>query len=65
VRVHDSYNITDLRFGIDAPGWSAAIFVENVFDERAEQFFNDRWAQTRLSINRPLSYGITYRKYFE
>jgi outer membrane receptor protein involved in Fe transport len=65
VRTLDSYNITDLRFGIDATGWSAAFFVDNVFDERAEQFFNDRWAQTRLSINRPLSYGITYRKYFE
>ena len=65
VRVHDAYSITDLRFGIDAPGWSAAAFIDNVFDERAEQFFNDRWAQTRLSINRPMSFGITYRKYFE
>jgi outer membrane receptor protein involved in Fe transport len=65
VRVHDPYNITDIRFGIDATGWSAALFIDNAFDERAEQFFNDRWAQTRLSINRPLSYGITYRKYFE
>jgi outer membrane receptor protein involved in Fe transport len=65
VRVHDAYNITDIRFGIDATGWSAALFIDNAFDERAEQFFNDRWAQTRLSINRPLSFGITYRKYFE
>jgi iron complex outermembrane recepter protein len=65
VRIHDPYNITDIRFGIDASGWSAALFIENAFDERAQQFFNDRWAQTRLSVNRPLSYGITYRKYFE
>jgi outer membrane receptor protein involved in Fe transport len=65
VRILDTYNITDIRFGIDATGWSAAFFVDNVFDERAQQFFNDRWAQSRLSINRPLSYGITYRKYFE
>ena len=64
VRTHDSYNITDVRFGIDAARWSAALFVENVFDERAEQYFNDRWAQTRLSINRPLSVGVTYRRYF-
>jgi iron complex outermembrane recepter protein len=65
VRVHDPYNITDIRFGIDASGWSAAVFIDNAFDERAEQFYNDRWAQTRLSINRPMSFGITYRKYFE
>lgn len=65
VRTLDSYNITDLRLGIDAEGWSAALFVENVFDERANQFFNDRWAQTRVSINQPLTFGVTYRKYFE
>ncbi|HET6630592.1 MAG TPA: TonB-dependent receptor [Woeseiaceae bacterium] len=64
VRTLDPYNITDLRFGIEADGWAGALFVENVFDERAEQFFNDRWAQTRLSINRPLTVGVTYRKYF-
>jgi outer membrane receptor protein involved in Fe transport len=65
VRILDPYHITDLRFGIDAEGWSAALYVENVFDERAEQFFNDRWAQTRLSINQPLTFGVSYRKYFE
>lgn len=65
VRTLDPYNITDVRFGIDADRWSASVFVENLFDERAEQFFNDRWAQTRLSINRPLTFGVTYRKHFE
>jgi iron complex outermembrane recepter protein len=65
VRTHDAYNITDIRFGIDADDWSAALFVDNVFDERAEQFFNDRWAQTRLSINRPLTVGLTYRRHFD
>lgn len=64
VRTLNSYNITDIRFGVDAEKWSAALFVDNVFDERAQQFFNDRWAQTRLSINRPLSVGITYRRHF-
>jgi outer membrane receptor protein involved in Fe transport len=65
VRTLDAYNIADIRFGVDSEKWSAALFVNNIFDERAEQFFNDRWAQTRLSINRPLSYGVTYRRYFE
>jgi outer membrane receptor protein involved in Fe transport len=65
VRTLDAYNIADIRFGVDSEKWSAAVFINNIFDERAEQFFNDRWAQTRLSINRPLSYGVTYRRYFE
>ncbi len=65
VREQEPYHITDLRFGIDADGWSGALYVENVFDERGQQFFNDRWAQTRLSVNQPLTIGVTYRKYFE
>jgi outer membrane receptor protein involved in Fe transport len=64
VRTLDPYNITDIRFGLEADGWSASLFVDNVSDERAEQFFNDRWAQTRQSINRPLTVGVTYRKHF-
>lgn len=65
VRIHDPYNITDIRFGLDAEGWSAVLYVDNLTDERGEQFFNDRWAQTRLSINRPLTVGVTYRKHFD
>lgn len=65
VRTLPSYSITDLRFGLDADTWSAALFVDNVSDERATQFFNDRWAQTRRSINRPLTVGVTFRKHFD
>lgn len=64
VQTLKSYNITDVRFGIDAEKWSAALFIDNIFDERAQQFVNDRWAQSRLSINRPMSFGVTYRRNF-
>ena len=65
VRTLPSYNLTNLRFGIDAADWSASLFIDNVFDERATQFFNDRWAQTRQSINRPTTFGLRFRKSFE
>jgi iron complex outermembrane recepter protein len=64
VRTLESYNITDLRFGLNGDDWSAAVFIDNIFDERAQQFYNDRWAQTRLSINKPMTFGVTYRKHF-
>lgn len=64
VRTLPSYNITNLRFGIDGADWSATLSVDNVFDERATQFFNDRWAQTRNSINRPRTIGLRFRKHF-
>jgi len=64
VRTLDSYNIVNLRFGLNGEDWSAAVFIDNATDERAQQFYNDRWAQTRLSINKPRNFGVTYRKYF-
>ncbi|MDH3490793.1 MAG: TonB-dependent receptor [Gammaproteobacteria bacterium] len=65
VRTQDAYTLVNLRFGLEAEGWSASLFVNNATDEYAEQFYNDRWAQTRLSVNRPRTIGVNYRRNFE
>lgn len=63
-RVHDSYNLVNLRFGLEGTDWSATLYVDNVTDEYAEIFYSDRWAQTRASVLKPRTFGINYRKYF-
>lgn len=64
VRTQDAYTLVNLRFGLDADKWSATLYVNNVTDEYAQQFYNDRWAQTRLSVNRPRTIGVSYRRHF-
>jgi outer membrane receptor protein involved in Fe transport len=64
VRKQPSYQLVKLRAGLEAERWSAAFYVDNVFDEYAEQFYNNRFAQQRLTINRPRTYGINFRTYF-
>lgn len=64
VRSQGAYTLLNFRFGLDADDWSATLFVNNATDEYAQIFFNDRWAQTRLSVNRPRTFGINYRRYF-
>ena len=64
VRKQDPYTLVNLRFGLEANSWSASLFVNNLTDEYAKQFYNDRWAQTRLSVNRPRTIGINYRRNF-
>ena len=54
----DAYETGDLRIGLDGDGWSASFFVDNVWDERAELFFSNRWAVQRLSVNPPRTYGL-------
>ena len=63
-RQQDAYTLVGLRAGLDAERWSAAIYVNNATDEYAEYFYNDRWAQTRLSVNQPRTIGINYRLNF-
>jgi iron complex outermembrane receptor protein len=57
-----SYDIGNLRAGLDAERWSGTLFLDNVTDEVAEQFYNNRWgSKQRLSINKPRTIGLTLR----
>jgi iron complex outermembrane recepter protein len=59
--VQDAYETGDLRLGLDGDTWSASVFVDNVWDERADLFFSNRWAVQRLSVNPPRTYGLQLR----
>ncbi|AQA18653.1 hypothetical protein BST95_10800 [Halioglobus japonicus] len=57
-----SYDIGNLRAGIDAERWSGTVFVTNLTDENAKQFYNNRWgSQQRVSISKPRTIGMTLR----
>jgi outer membrane receptor protein involved in Fe transport len=64
VRNQDAYTLVNLRFGLTGGNWSANLYVNNATDEYAEEFYNARWFQTRLSVNRPRTIGINYRRNF-
>ena len=57
-----SYDIGNFRMGLDAEKWSSTLYVTNITDEVAEQFYNNRWgSRQRLSINKPRTIGLTLR----
>ena len=64
VRTQDAYTLVNLRFGLEGEDWNATLYINNATDEYAEEFYNDRWAQTRLSVNRPRTIGVGFRKNF-
>ena len=64
VQKQDSYQTGDLRFGLDGEHWSGSLFIDNVWDERADLFLSNRWAVQRQSINRPRTYGLQFRYAF-
>jgi iron complex outermembrane receptor protein len=65
VRVQDAYTLVNLRLGLDGETWGATLYLNNATNEYAEEFYNDRWAQTRLSVNQPRKLGVSFRKYFK
>jgi iron complex outermembrane receptor protein len=65
VRETDAYNIFNLRFGLENDSWSAALFVDNLFNEFAPIFYSERYTQPRATVLPPRIYGITFRKNFD
>ena len=64
-----SYNIGDLRFGIDARQWSMQLYVSNLTDERAVLFANPYemdyfFGRSRITVNRPREFGIRWIQRF-
>lgn len=57
-QLQEGYEIVNLRFGLDAERWSGSIYAENLFDERADLFLNNRWNYQRKSVNTPRTVGV-------
>ena len=65
-RLQPSYSLANLRFGLQGGSWEATLFVNNVFDERAE-VTRLVFSQTRPDIiitNRPREVGVSFSKSF-
>jgi outer membrane receptor protein involved in Fe transport len=58
VQKQDSYQIGNLRFGLEADRWTGSVYVDNLTDERANLFLNNRWKVQRESVNRPRTIGV-------
>jgi len=64
-----SYNIGDLRFGLDHGQWNLQLYVNNLTDERAVLFANPYefdyfWGRSRITVNRPREFGIRWTQHF-
>ena len=64
VETQAAYDTGNLRFGLEGENWSGSIFVDNLWDERANLFLSNRWATQRQSVNRPRTIGVQFRYEF-
>jgi outer membrane receptor protein involved in Fe transport len=64
-----SYDLTNIRGGIEAKNWSAVLFVNNVTNKRAllsdiTQDAENLSAYNRIAVNQPLTAGIDLNYHF-
>ncbi len=64
VELQPRYEIADVRFGLEGDKWTGALYIDNLWDERADLFLSNRWKVQRQSINRPRTIGVQFRYNF-
>lgn len=61
----DSYETMDIAVGMANDDWAVSLKLENLEDERAQQYYNNRMGSTpRISINKPRNLTLTVRRSF-
>ena len=54
------YSIINASAGIRKNDWSVELFVDNMFDKRAELFINEQDDIRRITTNRPMTAGVKF-----
>ena len=57
-RDQDAYATVDLSMGVSRDEWSAGLFIENLTDERVDQYINNQDDIMRITTNRPLTLSL-------
>lgn len=64
VETQEAYDIGNFRFGLESDRWTGSIFVNNLWDERADLFISNRWKVPRQAVNRPRTVGVSFHYNF-
>ena len=59
-----SYFLTNIRAGVSNDNWTAEMYIDNLFDERAEISNTFVFDRQRIAVIRPVSLGLRYKVKF-
>jgi iron complex outermembrane receptor protein len=60
----DAYGLLNMRVGVQNERWTAALYVDNVTDERAQMLIDNSSVTVRITRNRPRTVGLNVRLEF-
>ncbi|TNE36081.1 MAG: TonB-dependent receptor [Alphaproteobacteria bacterium] len=59
--IQPDYNLGNLSYGITKDKWEVEFSLRNIWDERAVLFLQPRFADGRVTTNRPREFSINFR----
>jgi iron complex outermembrane receptor protein len=59
-----SYELANAKIGVETGDLDISLFVNNLFDKRAELFVDTTLGDQRINVNRPRTFGISASKRF-
>lgn len=63
--LQDDYQVLNAAVGLRRDNWTAEFFVRNLTDERGDVFINANTWDSRIGINRPRTFGLTFGYLFQ
>lgn len=58
--VADAYSIANLAFGVSNSEWKAELYIDNLFDERAQLYIDEQQFTPKVVTNRPRTIGLRF-----
>jgi outer membrane receptor protein involved in Fe transport len=62
--VQGSYSLFNIRTGMSNDDWTAELYIDNLFDRRAEVSNTFIFDRERISIVKPRTFGVRYKRSF-
>jgi hypothetical protein len=62
--VQKDYNLLNIRAGVSNDDWMAEIYIDNLSNERAEIANTFIFDRERISVVRPRTLGLRYKRSF-
>jgi outer membrane receptor protein involved in Fe transport len=62
--VQHAYELMNLKLGAESDTLNLTLFVDNLFDKRAELYIDRTLSDRRVNVNRPRTVGISVTRNF-
>ena len=62
--VQHAYELMNLKVGAESDDLTLTLFVDNLFDKRAELYIDRTLSDRRVNVNRPRTIGVSVTKNF-